>query len=50
MKMKHLSLEYDENDIISYFIKRVNEDDSLFSHMSLFSNKYQIKTQSLKMI
>ena len=32
-------IEYDENDIISYFIKRVNEDDSLFSHMSLFSNK-----------
>ncbi len=37
-------IEYDENDIISYFIKRVNDDESLFSHMSLFSNKTIINT------
>lgn len=36
------SLEYDDNDIISYFIQRVYDEESLFSRMSLITNKNMV--------
>jgi hypothetical protein len=38
--------EYDENDIISYCIKRVYDDESLFGRMSLFSDKTTLNALS----